>query len=202
MRILLFCLFTLFSFVGYSQTVNVTGRCFYDVNGNNYFDGPDSAIANRVILALGQSSSNSAITLPNGDFSFPFLSTGFYGFNLTGNFDNINYKGTNIIQRNYPFGGGDYINFIFKKKDSIESMQTSITPTITGGISPTAGVRTYTLKYAYDGLLPSIPATLSLRFNPKLNLQSASLPPSVTSSGLLQWNLSIATQISLDLMIP
>jgi hypothetical protein len=190
MRILLFCLFTLFSFVGYSQTVNVTGRCFYDVNGNNYFDGPDSAIANRVILALGQSSSNSAITLPNGDFSFPFLSTGFYSFNLTGNFDNINYKGTNIIQRNYPFGGGDYINFIFKKKDSIESMQTSITPTITGGISPTAGVRTYTLKYAYDGLLPSIPATLSLRFNPKLNLQSASLPPSVTSSGLLQWNLS------------
>jgi hypothetical protein len=189
MRILIFCLFTLLSFNSYSQGVYVYGQCYYDVNGNYTFDGIDSAIANRIVSATG-SGNSAALTNSTGQYNLFLPITGFYNFVLTGSVDIINYKRIYPINRYYNFPTSDNVSFIFQKKDSIESIKTYITPNSSGGLTNSGGTRTYTIKYGYDGSLPSIPATLSLRFNPRLSLVSTSLPTYLNSSGLLQWNFS------------
>jgi hypothetical protein len=193
MRTLLFCLFTLISFVASSQTVNITGRCFYDANGNNVFDGTDSVIGNRIITASYAGGSNTANTNASGQYSMA-LTTRAYTFTMSGSIATNNYKSLNNISRTYTVAGSDVVNFAFKKRDSIESIQSYIQPqiwnTLNTGISPNGGSKTYSLKYAYDGFLPNMPATVTVRFNPRLTLLSTSIPPNITSSGLLQWNFS------------
>jgi hypothetical protein len=192
MRVLLSSLFMLIGIACYSQTVNISGRCFYDVNGNNVFDGTDSVIGGRLITASYAGGINSATANASGQFTMA-LTTRIYTFSMSGTIATNNYRPIYSINRTYTIAGSDVVNFAFQKKDSLERVNTYFQPQVwdfsNTGISPNGGARTYKLGYGYEGLLQSMPATITLRFNPKLTLQSISIPPTIVSAGLLQWNL-------------
>jgi hypothetical protein len=188
MKFIFFLLVTFSCFGAFAQTVNVSGRCFYDANGNNIFDGTDSVIANRVISANYAGGTYFTNANAAGQFTMP-IAIGIYSFTMSGFIASANYNTIYSIQRTYTVAGSDVVNFAFQKRDSIEEIKAYISPLIQGSINPSGGLKTFKLEYAYDGFLPSIPFTLSLRFNPRLSLQSSSLTPSVSSPGLLQWNL-------------
>ncbi len=189
MKVLFVLLFTFSCFGAFAQTVNISGRCFYDANGNNIFDGTDSVIANRIISANYAGGTYFANANATGQFSMP-IPIGIYSFSMSGNIASANYNNIYSIQRTYTVAGNDVVNFAFQKRDSIVEIRAYISPLIQGGINPSGGSKTFQLEYGYDGFLPSIPFTLSLRFNPRLSLQSSSVIPSVSSPGLLQWNLA------------
>jgi uncharacterized repeat protein (TIGR01451 family) len=188
MRILLFCLFAMLGFNSYSQTVNITGRCFYDANGNNIFDGTDSVISGRIMSAESAAGNHYAIASGTGQFTMA-VEVSSYIFKMSGYIASQNYQDIYSIDRTYTTAGNDIVDFAFQKRDSITELKAYISPRIQGNVQPSGSSKIYKLEYGYDGLLPSIPATLTLRFNPRVTIQSSSVIPTVSSPGFLQWTI-------------
>lgn len=190
MKWLVSLLFVLVINSSFSQTVSVTGRCYYDVNRNHVFDGSDSALRNVYVYAHYTGGSYNALANSAGQYSMS-LPLGTYNITTPGLIDTRNYDMIYENYRTYTTAGSDVVDLAFQPRDSITRIHASIsadgpsTP-----LSPNGGTRAYTLSYAYDGWLPTLPATLTLRYNPKLTLQTVSTPPSVTAPGLLQWNFA------------
>jgi hypothetical protein len=188
MKPVLSLLLSLLSFSAISQVVNVSGRCYYDVNGNRIFDGTDSALASRPVFFYYDGGLYNTITDGAGQYSLSVpLDT--FDIDMQGTFDYRNYKDTAAQRRIYTVPGFDVVNFAYQKRDSIEEINAgfNFNPTV---LPPSGGTRQLKLEYSYDGWLPSIPASITLRYSSKLTLVSSSFPPSVTGSGFLQWNFA------------
>ena len=100
MKLFLFVLFNILIFNSYSQTVNITGRCFYDANGNNIFDGTDSVIGNRTISAENALGNFYAIANAAGQFSMS-VAVRSYTFRMSGYIASANYQDIYTIDRTY-----------------------------------------------------------------------------------------------------
>lgn len=171
----------------FAQTVNVTGRCYYDVNRNQIFDAGDSVMVNKTVYADPGSNRVSAVTNGAGQYSMSLPANSYY-FYLIENYDATNYKYHAGTNRTYSAAGSDVVDFAFQPRDSVTSIRTFLQGTSGVVLVPSGNSRTYKLYYDYDGLLPSMPATLTLRFNPLITVTGSSLTPSVSSPGFLQWN--------------
>ena len=181
MRIILPFLLLLMSAVATAQTVNITGRCYYDVNGNYIFDGIDSVLAGRNVVFENNAGIYSAITDGTGQYALSIPVDTFLA-NMLGPRDYRNYKDTAYQRRIYTVPGSDIVNFAYQKRDSIEEVNAAL-GFVNFIVPPSGGTRQYKLEYSYDGLLPNIPASITLRYSSKLSLVSSSFPPSVTGSG-------------------
>jgi hypothetical protein len=188
MRIILPFLLMLVFFSANSQVVNVSGRCYYDVNGNYVFDGTDSVLANRLVFFQNYGGVYNAITDATGQYTLS-VPVDTFDINMERAFDFRNYKDTAYQRRIYTVPGSDIVNFAYQKRDSIEQVNAGF-GFVNFMVPPSGGTRQYKLEYSYDGLLQSIPASITLRYSSKLNLVSSSFPPSVTGSGFLQWNFA------------
>jgi hypothetical protein len=171
-----------------AQTVNISGRCYYDVNGNYVFDGTDSVLAGRTVIFESDAALYSAVTDGTGQYVVS-LPVDTFLTNMLGPIDYRNYKDTAYQRRIYTVPGADVVNFAYQKRDSIEQVNAAF-GFVAPVLPPSGGTRQYKLTYSYDGLLPAIPASITLRYSSKLTLVNSSFPPSVTSSGFLQWNFA------------
>jgi hypothetical protein len=188
MKLILPFILILLSSGAYSQTVSISGRCYYDVNGNYIFDGSDSVLANRLVSFQNDGGVYNALTDAGGQYSL-FVPVDTFDVNMAGPFDFRNYKDTAYQRRIYTVPGADIVNFAYQKRDSIEQVNANIAlPAFV--VPPSGGTRQFKLEYSYDGLLQSIPASVTLRHSSKLTLVNSSFPPSVTGSGFLQWNFA------------
>lgn len=189
MKWLVSLLFLLIINSSFSQTVNVSGRCYYDINRNHVFDGGDSVLANVYVYADFVSGSFNALANSAGQYNMS-LPLGTYNITTPGRIDVENYDMIAENYRTYTVAGSDVVDLAFQPRDSIVRINASIVENGQGSLPPTGGNRSYTLTYGYDGWLPTLPATLTLRYNPMLSLQTVSVPPSVSAPGLLQWNFA------------
>lgn len=177
----------LLSLSSLSQTIHISGRCYYDANGNNVFDGTDSVLVNGLVFT--STPPYQSHTDASGQYSLD-VSVGSYNIEISqGTFAADDYK-CPTKQRNYLIGGTDIIDFALQKRDSITAIRTYLAPVnfSYNDIPSTGGAGVYNLNYGYDGLLQSMPVTITLNFNPMLSLASASPAPTATGLGKLQWN--------------
>ncbi|MBC7886807.1 MAG: hypothetical protein H7Z13_02895 [Ferruginibacter sp.] len=186
MKTFLSVLLLLLSACASSQTVNISGRCYYDVNGNQVFDGGDSVLADRYVQA-NYSNTYIAGTDDLGQYEM-VVPVGSYSFVMGGEVDNLSYYTISSLNKVYTSAGNYVLDFAYQKKDSIVNVFTYNSGNH-ADIPFTGGTRQYTLIYGYEGRLKSTPATLSVNFNPMVSFVNASIPPSVSGSGKLQWNL-------------
>jgi len=176
----------LLSFNSFSQAVQISGRCYYDANGNYVFDGGDSVLANREIQASYYDITYLSSTDDSGLY-YLHVDTGMYEIRMIGEIDFENYDFIYDQHREYVQSGSDLVDFAFQKKDSIVSL-ISFIETPNENIPFFGGSRQYKLLYGYDGLLQNMPATVTLNFNPALTLIGSTPVASIVSSGKLQWN--------------
>lgn len=182
--LLLLISFNAFSFV------DLSGTFYYDVNGNHSYDYfTDSVVANRQVRATSTTSGTYyATTDANGEF-FMTIGTGTYDIGLVGaiNPNYINFTQQRTFSSDGPFG----IEFAFqKKKDSIVSTFITINPDNYDKIPSTGAVRQYQLKFGYEGAIPSMPASVTLDFNPKAIFINSTPAPVINTSGKLRWNFA------------
>ncbi len=188
MKIILPFLLSLICLSAGAQSVNISGRCYYDVNGNYVFDGTDSVLANRLVFFQNYGGVYNAITDAAGQYTLS-VPVDTFQVHMSGAFDFRNYKDTASQRRIYTVPGSDVVNFAYQKRDSIEQVNAGF-GFVSFAVPPSGGTRQYKLEYSYDGLLQNIPASIKLWHSSKLSLVSSSFPPSVTGSGFLQWNFA------------
>ncbi|MEO7766515.1 MAG: hypothetical protein ABIS01_03780, partial [Ferruginibacter sp.] len=174
----------------FSQTVNISGRCYYDVNGNHVFDGTDSVLANRQVQ--GNYSGTTTYRV-NTDASGQYNLTGpvgSYDIALTGSVAYSDYEFIYDQHRDYLTGGAYIVDFAYQQRDSITTVSAYIESLNNNNIPNTGATLQYKLRYGYDGLLGNMPATVTLNFNPLLTVTNIFPSPTIVSSGKLQWNFA------------
>lgn len=192
MKLFLSILLLTLSYHVFSQTVTITGRCYYDVNGNQVYDGTDSVLSNTSILAnlSGGGSSFTANTNAAGQYNL-IVPVESYDIRVNDAISYADYNYIGIQHRDYTAAGSDIVDFAFQQRDSIVSISSYLQKVnFNSVISNTGGSAQYVLRYSYDGLLKNIPATVTLNFNPKLTPANISPAPAVNTGGKLQWNFS------------
>lgn len=172
-----------------SQTVSVTGRFFYDANGNQVFDGTDSVIANKQVYAQYSTGVYNTFTNASGQYAFS-LPLGSYNIGHYGSIATQNYIDTGDQYRVYTAAGSDIVNFAYQKRDSVESVLSAFGYFPNDDIPPSGATKQYKLEYGYDGFLQNMPASVIVKYNPKLTVVNTSIPPAVNTPGTLQWNFA------------
>ncbi len=188
MRITILFFFLFHFFTVQSQSVAISGRCYYDVNGNHLFDGIDSVLAGVPVNCYGSSGVFTNTTNAFGQYNFT-VPLDIYDIGVGGLYDAINYNNIGYQNRNYTAAGSDIIDFAYQKRDSIVSISAYF-DNANELINPSGISNTYKLVYGYDGSLPTMPATVTLHFSSKLSIINSSLTPNLSTPGFLQWNFS------------
>ncbi|MFZ4057284.1 MAG: hypothetical protein ACOYKE_04065, partial [Ferruginibacter sp.] len=171
-----------------AQTTTVTGRLFYDVNGNQIYDGSDSVLEGRLVRATYSGGEYNTTTDVNGLYTL-LLPPESYFFGFVGDFDYANYTSWEYLNKVYTTGGTDIVNFAFQKRSNIESLRAYFNTSFGDQIPLSGATKTVTLSYGYDGGAQQIPAKLSIKYNPKVIITNTSIPPTITSSGFMEWTL-------------
>ncbi|MBC7401206.1 MAG: hypothetical protein H7289_14805, partial [Mucilaginibacter sp.] len=196
MKIMLPLIFILLSFFASSQTVNISGRVYYDVNGNHVFDGVDSVLGSQTVSAFKQGGFDTAVT-DNAGLYHMVLETGSYFFRLDNN-QTIQDFSLVAPQRTYSSPTTDIVDFPLIKTYSITGIYCNIQSTDNAMVPPSGGNFTYSLNYNYTGSLHSMPATVTIDYNPALTFITASPEPNVISNSKLQWNFTSVKSFNND----
>ncbi len=166
MKILLPLIFILLFFSASSQTVNKSVRVYYDVNGNHVFDGVDSVLANRQVVAYKNRLALTAGVTDNAGLYHVALDTGTYTLGLNAIISQ-HYKDFSQPAKIYTSPTTEIIDFSYQQRDSIESISCTIQPDNNDFTIPVSGGSfNYTLHYGYQGSLHTIPATVTVNYNP------------------------------------
>ena len=196
MRLLLPFIFLLIGFTVSAQTINISGRVYYDVNGNHVFDGVDSVLANKQVVAYKNRLALTAGVTDNAGLYHVTLDTGTYTLGLNAIISQ-DYKDFSQPAKIYTSPTTEIIDFSYQQRDSVESISCTIKPDNNDFTIPVSGGSfNYTLNYGYQGSLHTIPATVTVNYNPKISLLNVSPAPSFTSGGKLQWNLPAVQSFS------
>ena len=181
-------LLLLLSFTASAQTVNISGRVYFDANGNHIFDSGDSPIPDVTVDGYNNGN-NTATTDADGTYSI-LLPLGSYFFMLDDFTPPEEYKLLEQPFKIYNSAGVDVVDFAFQKSDSIEYIRSIIQPDDYTAIPSTGSTQHYQLLYSYDGSLLQMPVTLTLKYNPAVTLVNATPPPDSGSNGNYQWNIA------------
>lgn len=181
-----------FCFNGSGQTVEFTGRVYFDNNGNHVFDNGDSAYKQAELSFYGSENYN-AVTTSNAGVYDVLLPADNYSISLLPDFNTDVY---NYIDSKYGYYADisgdtlDIVDFAIQKRKDIDDGYLSIHNIMEGtDIPPLSSAQDYRIDFGYIGLIDQLPGLITLDYNPFISFLSATPAPSKKSSGHLEWQI-------------
>ncbi len=184
----------LFTSVHSFAQFHISGTVYYDNNYTHMLDNQDVPILNKYIQ-IKQIGSSVIYNVQTDNFGFYDMQVAEADYQVYFNdsYDTANYKPTDTVTVNFVGSAYETADFAFQPKAPPPTyVGAQIYNNNTPDNLPEGGSTQYfTLHYGFTNpLIASMQAKVIVDFNPKLSLAAASLPPTVSLPGHLEWNFN------------